>query len=321
MSSSPYSPVLGFTPELKKYKKEEYVELSKIRYIDKGLLETAFYRYFLRKSQKSCVYPNSLKILIETSGGNYTDEFSLRYNKAVTSQQYMNVLNKHLDEGDISVKQKKSNKHLINNFVKSISFFGADKDLNSEFKKLCKKDIVIFPIYLAYMDILKNFKYKINESGHSMFLILDTKANKGYLIDPAAPGTKLKDKMIAYPLDYYDIVTYKVKKIVERILKKKFDVEFIDMVCPQYKEQRGNCISWTMFLAVALVNDYERTGSRRLHPYKVINKIMKKYDTKEKLQRVMGQFQHLLMRNMDKIKSIGEKIAPDDYLRYLTVGL
>jgi hypothetical protein len=321
MSSSPYSPVLGFTPELKKYKKEEYAELPKIRDIAKGLLETAFYRYFLRKSQKSCVYPNSLHMLIETIGGYYTDKFSLHYNKAVSPQQYINVLNKHLDEEEIAVKEKKRNRSLITSFVKRIKFWGVKKDLNSEFKKLCTKNIIIFPIDLLYMDVLTNFKYKLRKEGHSMLLIVDTKANKAYLIDPTAPGVKLKSKFTDYPSDYYDIVAYKAKKLVERILKKEYEIEFIDMVCPQFKEQRGTCLSWTMFLAVALINDYERTGSRRLHPYKVINKIMKKYDTQEKLQRVMGQFQHLLIRNVNKIKSIREKIAPDDYLRYLTVGL
>jgi hypothetical protein len=260
-------------------------------------------------------------MLIQTFGYYYTDDFSLQYNKAVTSQQYINVLNKHLDEGDISVKNKQSNKNQITNFVKNTSLLGAKKDLNSEFKKLCKKDIIIFTIDLRYMDILYGFKYNIKEIGHSMLLIVDTKANKGYLIDPAAPGAKLKNKMKGYPTDYYDIVAYKAKKLVEKILKKEYEIEFIDMVCPQFKELRGTCVSWTMFLAAALVNDYERTGSRRLHPYKVINKIMKKYDTQEKLKKVLGQFQYRLLSNMKKLKSIEEKIAPQDRIRYLTIGV
>jgi hypothetical protein len=257
-------------------------------------------------------------MLLQASGYQNTYKFSLSINKAVTAQQYKNVVNQHAMDPISSVKTIASNKKIINYFVKRTRDLGITRKFNSEVRNLCDKDIIIFPIDLKYIDVSQNLK-----SGHSVLLIVNRNLKKGYLIDPTNTGLPPDDPRVnpRYTYDYYDVIAYKAQKLIKRILKVDYDIEFVDMVCPQFIENRGTCITWTMFLAVVLVHEYERTNSKKLHPYKVINKILKKYNTKEKLQEVIGKFQYNLNKNIKIMNLIERKVAPEDVLRYLTVGL
>jgi hypothetical protein len=324
------SPVLGFTPELEKTskykvsKKDDIPEntrkiIPRIRSANDDFfkwMEGLLYRFLLRKSKNTCIYPKFLNMILQEFNYEYTENFENTINKAVTRNDYSKVVNEHSQF--VSLRTNVNNKKIISKFLKSLQI---NKVNNTRFRELCDKNIIIFPISLKFMTIDENLKYKYNRSGHAILLIIDKKANKGYLIDPDNKGSGNMWKY-PYPEDYYDVIIYKSKLLVKKILKREYPIEIVNMVCPQAKEKEGHCMYWSMFLANAIVNEYEYSGKKKINPYKVISKIMEKYNTIKKIKDVMLKYILYVIETYKKIKNeYKDKIDKDDIIRLITKSI
>jgi hypothetical protein len=309
MSKTIENDLLGFTPEIKKFRKKSTPE-SMIKFISAldspqfGFTKAFFYRYLFRKSKNVCLYPKSLNILLQTEGYEYTDNYRYNatyekdgsyknpgiFNKAVTRQQYIDVINQQSKDTSISIRSH--NRKLIVDTTKRNVFSGINKRFNKQFKKVCTKNLIVFPIGLEFFDVSSKLKYNKRNSGHAVFVIIDRKLNKGYLIDPTNIGSSYINSQ--YPYDYYNVILYKANALIYRILGETINLKLVDMVCPQSIEGRGTCAGWTMFLSSIIVNQYEKSNSIKLKPSTIITNFLEKYDTKEKLQSVLNQFYYRL---------------------------
>ena len=143
MSKSIENDLLGFTPEIKKFRNKSK-SLDMIDMISKlddpvySFMKAIFYRYLFRKSKNVCLYPKSLNILIQTSGYEYTDDYRFNipydkdpyyrnpgiFNKAVTRQQYIDVINYQSKDTSISIRSH-NRKLIISNVVRNF-FYGIN---------------------------------------------------------------------------------------------------------------------------------------------------------------------------------------------------
>jgi len=304
--------ISGLTPELKKFGKEKKYHKDErfFKYRIYKSLEALVLRSLSGESKNSCLYPSVLSMILQIKGRKYTEDFNLSINNAVTKQDYMNVVKQHSEYA--SVRTMVKNKMLIRINITNVR---NDKKINTKFREICDKNVIIFPINMYFIDIDKNFKYSL-QTGHAMVLIIDKKLNKGYLIDPTYSMIKNSED----PPDYYETILHKAYYLVKKILKVEYPIELVDMVCPQYKEQRGNCVYWSMFLAICIINEYERYGKKIIDPYKVIGRIMKKYDTEQKLRELMKNFIYLVLERKDELKSKFKETPGPDILMNIIIG-
>ncbi len=152
----------------------------------------------------------------------------------------------------------------------------------------CDKRYIIYPITSYGFGLGKTFNF----GGHACFCIYDSYDRKGYYFDP-----------MQFELDKYEEGLPKINQINRRkIAKYKVlnvirasnpflpirDIEVVDITTPQQITDDYNCLFWSLLLCDIIVKNLKEDEPFR--PKLMIQSLMKKYNTKEKLLRVIGRY-------------------------------
>lgn len=335
------SPILGFTPELKKFSKkkdpDEIIEFVKSMYSEINDNDyILLFRSLYKKSKNVCLYPKFLEFLLQNNGKQYTKIYDIQtfnkngslknpgiLNKAITGQHYLNVIKNQ--SKDTTLRIRKHNMKLFNDYNKNLKII-ANQTFNKNFRLICDKNLIVFPIIIFLMDVSSKLKYTVNQEygSHTIFVIIDKKLNKGYLINSSNYGPFRMYEGSPYSnitnsSDYYKFIIYKSEMMIGRILKKNYPIELVDIPCPQSIDKRSTCAGWTMFLSTIIINEYERSGSLKINPYNVIQKFMTKYNSPEKIRSILNKFYYRLEEiHKNKIDIINEMNNTKKLKYYIT---
>jgi hypothetical protein len=138
----------------------------------------------------------------------------------------------------------------------------------------------------------KNINIKIEN--HASFLLVDTYQGKAYYMDPAQ---RLLERVIEETGDYsyyYELFTSIIKYKSEMMLKSLYPflgikrVEVLDVDAPQSITNDENCIFWSLLICDIMLKNLKE--DKIFNPKLFIKGLLKKYNTKEKLERVIRRY-------------------------------
>lgn len=297
MNKTPKYITPGLSPILRKYRTAEgYADVADENYVRdstdtdilRGILSNN--QYFKNTILKSiisnknvCVHPYNLGIMSspEKNIDNFfgidiiqeLNEAYLTYDYIEWYRRYFNFLNfDYLNTNifNIAIIPK------INN-VQKTTFID------------CNKRFIIYPITSIEFISNKNLEFSFNF--HACFCIYDNNSQKAYYFDPQQFELEKYEGLEKIAMiNYRKIVKYKVLNVLRTsnpFLKIK-DVEVVDVTAPQYITEDTNCLFWSLLLCDIIVKNLKEDEPFR--PKLMIQSLLKKYNTKEKLQRVIGRY-------------------------------
>jgi hypothetical protein len=285
MNKTPKYVTPGLSPILKKYKTVtgynihepgNDVDLLRLIFSSDTLFKNTVWKSIL-KNKNICIHPYSLSFIYSTY--EMDNEMVQELNEAYLTYEYKDWLVKYykaIEKGELGYYQFVTD---INNFLKT-SFLD------------CEKRFIIFPIATAEFVFLNG--KSINVLGHSCFCIYDSFQEKAFFFDPSQYEYDKVPTIIENNFLIKDsrrkIISYKVLKSLKTanpFLKIK-SVEVVDLTAPQFITQDDNCLFWSMLLCDIITKNLK--VDEEFKPKLAIRSLLKKYNTKEKLERVIRRY-------------------------------
>ena len=303
---TPYiSPRLS--PILQKYKTPSVEDTDLLR---KLLSFEPDFEYFVNKQildekKNICIHPYNFKII-------YADQFK--------DLDFTQELNESYSPEDYIDWYRKNSKIITQDTIVNDNIALEIQDQQDFWKTSfisCTKRFLIFPITLTHLilydDVFEtgqpflyeSFKKRLYEKNslnpvkkdvtkHASFLIVDTVQKKGYFLDPSQRLLENiidEDKIYAYVgISKLKIIKYKCEKMLkytQPFLGIK-EVEIVDVIAPQLIARDYNCLFWSLLMCDIIIKNLR--DDKPFNPKIIIKSLLKKYNTKEKLERVIRRY-------------------------------
>jgi hypothetical protein len=287
MNKTPKYVTPGLSPILKKYKTVEGYNVDE-RGNDVDLLRSIFsidplFKNTVWKSiiknKNVCIHPYDLGLLYSLEY-NVDDllgiSMSEDLNNAYLTFEYIDwykKYNKFLDD--------KSKYVFLNQLIPAINNVQKTTFID------CDKQFIIFSILSSHFESEFNgFGY-----GHASICIYDGSKKIGYYIDPMQfEIEKYEGLSKINEINRRKIKKYKVLNVLKTsnpFLQIK-DIEIIDTTTPQIIADDYNCLFWSLLLCDIIVKNLRI--DEEFKPKLIIRSLLKKYNTKEKLLKVIRRY-------------------------------
>jgi hypothetical protein len=285
MNKTPKYVTPGLSPILKKYKTvkgynpfETGNDTNLLIDIFSGdtLFKNTVWKSIL-KNKNICIHPYSLSIIYSTY--EMDNEMVQELNEAYLTYEYKEWLVKYYEymkKDELGYYQLVRD---INNFLKT-SFLD------------CEQRFIIFSVNTFELVFLHG--KTIGSRAHSCFCIYDSFQEKVFFFDPSQYEY---DKVPTYMENNFlikdslrKIIAYKVLKSLKTanpFLKIK-SVEVVDLTAPQFITRDDNCLFWSILLCDIITKNLK--ADEEFKPKLAIQSLLKKYNTKEKLERVIRRY-------------------------------
>jgi hypothetical protein len=298
MNKTPKYITPGLSPILRKYRTAEgHADVAEGDYdpysTDTGILrgifsENIFFRNTIWKSiianKNICIHPYELAFIFSREydiDQILENDMVQELNEAYLTYDYIEWYDKYIKTLNLGKFNTRGFfyqvMYTINNMQK-ITFLD------------CNKRFIVYPI--------TQFEFRVNKSGnfnygaHATFAIYDNNIQKAYFFDPHQFELEKYEEDLEKidQINRIKIVKYKVLNILKTInpfLRIK-DVEYVDTTAPQIISDDYNCLFWSLLLCDIIVKNLKEDEPFR--PKLMIQSLLKKYNTKEKLLKVIGRY-------------------------------
>lgn len=152
----------------------------------------------------------------------------------------------------------------------------------------CDKRYIIYPIVSYGFGLDEKFIF----GAHACFCIYDNNTRKGYYFDPMQFELEKYEEGLPKidEINRRKIASYKVLNVIRA--SNPFlpirDVEIVDITTPQQIADDYNCLFWSLLLCDIICRNLKEDEPFR--PKLMIQSLLKKYNTKEKLLKVIGRY-------------------------------
>ena len=296
MNRTPKYITPGLSPILKKYRTVEgYADIADRNYdpnsTDTGILRgiLSFDSYFRNTVWKSLIINKNVCIHPYELGFMYSRQLSV--DEMLRNDMIQELNEAYLTYDYIEWYRKYVKTLNLNNFDTYGFLTQVIEDVNNIQKTTfldCNKRFVVYPV-VSFQFFLKE-PFKFDYGAHACFCIYDNNIQKAYFFDPHQFELEKYEEglsKIAH-INRMKIAKYKVLNLLKTVnpfLRIK-DVEYVDTTAPQIISDDYNCLFWSLLLCDIICRNLKEDEPFR--PKLMIQSLMKKYNTKEKLLKVIG---------------------------------
>jgi hypothetical protein len=258
------------------------------------------------KNRNICIHPYNFNIILTENNESF--DFIELLNYSYLPEHYIYWYQKY---SKVITKDEVVD---VNVSVAIDNYYDFSKTIISN----CEKRFILFPVRMTHLVISskgnyspKNYKIQKSEEksfnekyftknvnkdieNHACFMIVDTLQGKAYYMDPMQ---RLLEKVVnelgqysSYYIEFFNIIKYKCEMMLKTMypflgIKK---VEILDVDAPQSITDDKNCLFWSLLLCDIMIKNLKE--DKAFNPKVFVKSLLKKYNTKEKLERVIRRY-------------------------------